>query len=94
MIKARGEVVQKMEGMQNVSKEKYHEIVDTVMKGYKRHEECQPGGIGCRSRGSRPTGALSRRASEKLRRRALLKSPQRKLRRKRNKNTKAPYFWT
>lgn len=42
MLKARGEVIDKMEKLENVSEDKYREIVDTVIRGYKSAKNASP----------------------------------------------------
>lgn len=42
MLKARGEVLEKMESLENVTEEKYREIVDTVIRGYKSAKKASP----------------------------------------------------
>jgi hypothetical protein len=42
MLKARAEVLQKMEALESVSEEKYREIVDSVVRGYKQAKKASP----------------------------------------------------
>ena len=42
MLKARGEVMDKMEDLENVSEAKYRDIVDTVIRGYKSAKNASP----------------------------------------------------
>lgn len=42
MLKARAEVMEKMEKLENVSEDKYREIVDTVLRGYKSAKKASP----------------------------------------------------
>jgi hypothetical protein len=42
MLKARGEVMEKMERLEKVSESKYREIVDTVIRGYKSAKKASP----------------------------------------------------
>jgi len=42
MLKARGEVMDKMENLESVSEAKYREIVDTVIRGYKSAKNASP----------------------------------------------------
>jgi hypothetical protein len=42
MLKARGEVMDRMEKLENVSEAKYREIVDTVIRGYKSAKNASP----------------------------------------------------
>jgi uncharacterized protein YfkK (UPF0435 family) len=42
MLKARGEVIERMEKLKDVSKEEYQEIVDSVVQGYKKAQNASP----------------------------------------------------
>lgn len=42
MLKARGEVMDRMEKLESVSEAKYREIVDTVIRGYKSAKNASP----------------------------------------------------
>lgn len=42
MLKARGEVMEKMEQMESVSEDKYRDIVDSVIRGYKSARKASP----------------------------------------------------
>lgn len=42
MLKARGEVLQRMEAMDQISQEKYHQIVDSVLRSYKSAKDASP----------------------------------------------------
>lgn len=42
MLKARGEVMESMEKLESVSEDKYREIVDTVIRGYKSAKKASP----------------------------------------------------
>lgn len=42
MLKARGEVLEKMEKLESVSEDKYREIVDSVIRGYKGAKKASP----------------------------------------------------
>ena len=42
MLKARGEVMEKMAKLQSVSEDKYGEIVDSVIRGYKSAKKASP----------------------------------------------------
>ena len=42
MVKARADVMQKMEKMEHVSQKRYHELVDAALKGYKNMKEVSP----------------------------------------------------
>jgi hypothetical protein len=42
MLKARGEVMDKMEKLESVSEDKYRDIVDSVVRGYKGAKNASP----------------------------------------------------
>jgi len=42
MLKARGEVMDQMERLESVSEEKYRDIVDSVIKGYRSAKNASP----------------------------------------------------
>jgi len=41
-VKARGEIMEKLEGMEDVSKDKYHEVVTQVLAKYKKMKNVAP----------------------------------------------------
>jgi hypothetical protein len=42
MLKARGEVLERMEALDQISQDKYHQIVDSVIRGYKSAKDASP----------------------------------------------------